>query len=114
MEKYSGQRQLSFRYSFPVGPRSIAAGVTLRLIGNDIYKFETLASWPNEDLSEAVERGVRDGLSAIGFDPDLGIRVVLEEIEWDPVNSSIYAFYVAARHIASFGRTLEEVRSQEK
>ena len=55
------------------------------------------ARWPEENYSAAVERGVRDGLRESGYDPELGVRVVLEGVEWDRINSSERAFYVAAK-----------------
>ncbi len=49
------------------------------------------------DCSGAVERGVRDGLRDSGYDPDLGVRVLLKSVECDPVGSSEHTFYIAAK-----------------
>ena len=101
MVKFGPQIEVSFRFSVPTGPRSEAAGVSLGLYVYDSYEFVNAAEWPAEwpgaDYSRAVERGVRDGLRECGFDPDLGVRVVLEAVEFDPVNSDERSFYIAAK-----------------
>ena len=97
MEKFRGEIQICFQYSEHLGPRFEAAGVTLRLITHDSYEFASTAQWPEEDYSMAVERGVRDGLRESGYDPDLGIRVLLEDVEYDRIDSSERSFYVAAK-----------------
>ena len=106
MEKFRGQIQLGFRYSEHLGPRYQSAGISIRFITHDTYNFEFLASWPEHNFSKAVEQGVLDGLRETGFDPDLGVHVVVENIEYDPVNSSEHAFYIAAKHVASFRSTV--------
>jgi hypothetical protein len=100
MEKFRGQIYISFRYIEHLGPRSESAGVSLRLSTHYRYEFESTVDWPNEDYTGAVERGVRDGLNEAGFDPDLGIRVLLEDVEHDVVDSCERSFYVAARSAA--------------
>ncbi|HTG92205.1 MAG TPA: hypothetical protein VL866_06445 [Pyrinomonadaceae bacterium] len=97
MEKFRGQSKISFRYSEHLGPRCEAAGVSLVLITDDNYEFVSNAHWPEEDFVAAVERGVRDGLFEAGFDPDLGVSVLLEAVEYDPIDSCERAFYVAAK-----------------
>lgn len=97
MEKFRGEIEIGFRYSEHLGPRFDAAGVSLRLTTHDRYEFTSTAQWPEEDYSVAVERGVRDGLRESGYDPDLGVRVILEGVEYDRVNSSEHTFYVAAK-----------------
>jgi hypothetical protein len=97
MEKFRGYIQIGFRYCERLGPRSESAGVALRLSSQDDYGFVCEAQWPEEDFSSAVERGVRDGLREAGFDPALGVSVLLESVEYDPVNSCERAFYVAAK-----------------
>jgi len=54
-----------------------------------------------DDFSDAVERGGRDGLRESGFDPDLGVSVLLESVEYDPINSCERSFYIAAKCAAS-------------
>ena len=97
MDKFRGQIQIGFCYSEHLGPRFEAAGVALRLTTHDRYEFTSEARWPEDDYSVAVERGVRDGLRESGFDPDLGVSVVLEGVEYDRVSSSEHTFYVAAK-----------------
>lgn len=80
-----------------LGPRFDAAGVSLHLETHDRYEFISAAQWPEDDYTRAVERGVRDGLQESGYDPDMGVRVVLEAVEYDQVNSSEHTFYVAAK-----------------
>lgn len=97
MEKFRGQIQIDFRFSEHLGPRFESAGVTLRLSTDDKYKFSTNVKWSEEDYSRAVESGVRDGLKESGYDPDRGIDVILESIEYHPIDSSERSFYVAAK-----------------
>ena len=97
MEKFGGKIEVGFNYVRPLGPRSDKAGVRLSFTASDGYRFANGASWPDENLGRVVERGARDGLVEAGFDPDLGVLVVLRGVEWDPVNSSEHSFYHAAR-----------------
>ena len=97
MEKFAGIIHVGFNYSRCVGPRYHKAGVRLRLATHDGYRFANGVRWPAEDLGKVVERGARDGLAEAGFDPDLGVEVVLLEVEWDAIHSSEHSFYVAAR-----------------
>ena len=97
MEKFRGQIQLSFRYSEHLGPRFEGAGVSLRLSTHDRYEFLSIVRWPEDDYSVAVERGAREGMRESGYDPDLGVRVLLEDVEYDPVTSSERSFYYAAK-----------------
>jgi hypothetical protein len=100
MEKFGGTIKLAFSYSDCKGPRSDAAGVQLSLSVSDEYEFVNAARWPEENYGHVVERGVRDALRDVGYDPDLGVRVVLKGVEWDSVNSSEHSFYMAARGVA--------------
>ena len=97
MQKFRGQIQISFQYLEHLGPRSVGAGVSLRLLPHDCYKFVSAADWPAESYSHAVEKGVREGLKESGFDPDMGINVLLEDINYDYIGSSEHSFYVAAK-----------------
>jgi hypothetical protein len=97
MEKFAGFISVGFEYRRPLGARCVAAGVSIHLSTSDDYKFENAVAWPEADYSGAVERGVRDGLRDSGYDPDLGVRVLLKSIEYDLVDSSEHTFYVAAK-----------------
>jgi len=110
MEKFRGQIKIGFRYSEHLGPRYEAAGVSLVLVADDNYEFVSNAHWPKEDLGAAVERGVRDGLRESGCEPDLGVNVLLEAVEYDPIDSCERAFYVAAK-CAALARTIIRRRS---
>jgi hypothetical protein len=97
MEKFRGQIQIAFSYSEHLGPRFDGAGVSLKMMTNDSYEFINAAQWTEYNFGNEVEKGVRDGLSEIGYNPDLGIRIILESIEYDSVNSSEHSFYIAAK-----------------
>ncbi len=97
MEKFRGQIQIEFRFSEHLGPRFESAGVLIRLSTDEKYEFASVAKWSEEDYSPAVERGIRDGLKESGYNPDLGINVKLENIDYHPVNSSELSFYIAAK-----------------
>ena len=101
MKQFRGAIQVSFRYHKHLGPRGEMAGVSLGLGSNDTYRFTSQARWPEDDYTSAVERGVRDGLREAGFDPDLGVSVRLEAVEYHPIDSDERAFYFAAKSAAS-------------
>lgn len=116
MEKFHHEIKVGFGFSIPTGPRSEAAGVSLHFYVHDSYVFVNAAEWPAEwpgsDYGSAVERGVRDGLRESGYDPDLGVRVVLEGVDFDPVNSDERSFYVAAKCAAQARRMVSRVRHE--
>lgn len=97
MKKFRGRVEVGFNYSRPLGPRYDKAGVRLSFTASDGYRFADGASWPAENLGGVVERGARDGMVEAGFDPDLGVLVVLRGVEWDAVHSSEHSFYHAAK-----------------
>ena len=97
MRKFRGHLKISFSYSEHLGGRIVGAGVSLRLMTHDDYKFVNSAHWSESDFGNIVEKGVKDGLVESGYDPDLGIHIVLENIEYDPVDSSEHSFYVASK-----------------
>lgn len=97
MKKFRGEILINFSYSEHLGPRFDSAGVSLRMTTADIYEFVNSAKWIDYNFGNVVEKGVKDGLIEIGYNPDLGIRVVLEKIEYDFVYSSEHSFYVAAK-----------------
>ncbi|MDQ3799246.1 MAG: hypothetical protein M3384_07345 [Acidobacteriota bacterium] len=111
MKKFRGQIQISFRYSQHLGPRFDAAGVTLRLETADSYKFADAAQWDFSNYSGAVERGVREALIESGCDPESGIHVTLQEIDYDYVNSSEFSFYIAARCAVKSRFMISEIRN---
>ncbi|CAN5684369.1 hypothetical protein BH20ACI4_BH20ACI4_30420 [soil metagenome] len=97
MKKFRGQILINFSYSEHLGPRFDGAGVSLRMTTHDSYEFVNAADWSEYDFGYAVENGIRNGLTEIEIDPDLGVRIVLEKVEYDPVDSSEHSFYVAAK-----------------
>lgn len=97
MKKFYGRIRIGFQFSRPISPRILAAGVHLSLTTHDRYEFVSTVNWPDTDYSNAVERGVRDGLRESGYDPDLGVHVSLKDVVSDPVNSSEHCFYWAAK-----------------
>jgi hypothetical protein len=108
MEKFRGYDKVGFQYSRALGGRSQAAGVFICFSANDTYSFISMVDWPEAVFREAVERGVRAGLIESGYDPDLGVEVRIEKIEYDPVNSSEIAFYKAARYASKASKALTE------
>jgi hypothetical protein len=80
-----------------VGPRSIFARVKLSLCSNDSFVFESRVRWPEENYDRWVLDGVLDALFGVDNKPPLGVRVVLLEAGWDPVNSAPIAYYRAAK-----------------
>lgn len=97
MQKFRGQIQIGFRYSEHLGARFETAGVTLRLESAENYKFESTARWETENYTSAVERGIKDGLIESEIDPELGIHITLQEINYDSINSSEHSFYISAK-----------------
>ena len=97
MKKFFGEISINFSYSEHLGPRFHKAGVSLRLTTYDSYEFINAAVWTEHNFAYAIENGVKDGLNEIGYSPDLGVRVVLESVEYDSVDSSEHSFYAAAK-----------------
>jgi hypothetical protein len=110
MEKFRGQIKISFQFSEHVGPRFIAAGLTMRLEYADDYKFVSNAVWESDDYTEAVDRGVLDGLIESKIDPELGIHVTLLQINFDPIDSSWMSFYAAAKSVVLSRVAISETR----
>ena len=113
MKKFLGQIKISFQFSEHVGPRFIAAGLTMRLEYADDYKFVSNAVWESEDYTEAVERGVLDGLIESEIDPELGIHITLLQVDFDPIDSSWMAFYAAAKSIIFSKVVISEARKSK-
>ncbi len=113
MEKFRGQIKISLQFSEYVGPRFIAAGLTVRLEYADDYKFVSDAVWESDNYTEAVERGVLDGLIESEIDPELGIHVTLLQVNFDPIDSSWMAFYVAAKSVVLSRVAISEERKQK-
>ena len=100
MRKFRGQIQVNFSFSENFGPKSESAGVSLKMTTHNNYEFINADNWSGYNFGYSVEKGVRDGLVEIGYDPDLGIKIVLESVDFDPVNSSERSFYIAAKSAA--------------
>ena len=97
MQKYRGLIKIRFWYSEALGPRSHTAGVSLSLSSQDSYEFVNAAQWTIADYSHAVEKGIKEGLLETGFDPEMGIKITLDAIDEDHIDSSEHAFYIAAK-----------------
>jgi hypothetical protein len=69
----------------------------LSLAVADSFVFESRAQWPEDNYDRWVLDGVLDALFGWDHKPLLGMRVVLEEVGWDPVNSAPIAYYRAAK-----------------
>ena len=100
MEKFRGEIRINFSYSEHLGPRFDGAGISLRMTTHDSYEFINAANWVEYDFGYVVEKGVRDGLTEIGINPNLCVHIVLESVIYDSVESSEFSFYVAAKSAA--------------
>lgn len=113
MKKFLGQIKISFHFSEHVGPSFIAAGLTLRLEYADDYKFVSDAVWESENYTEAVERGVLDGLIESEINPELGIHITLLQVDFHSIDSSEMAFYAAAKSVIVSRATISEARKSK-
>jgi hypothetical protein len=97
--KFLGEIEIQFRFRQYLGPRFQAAGVTLQFSTNDEYSFTSKATWPDSNInySGAVEKGVKIGLKESGYDINQGVHIVLKDIDYHEVDSSEFAFFLAAK-----------------
>lgn len=114
MRKFRAEIQIRFQYSEGLGARSESAGVSLQLSTHDTYEFVNAAQWTEYDFGYAVEKGVRDGLIESDINPDLGIQIVLESVDYDSSASSEHSFYAAAKSAAKAQVVISNSRNQNK
>jgi hypothetical protein len=114
MKKFLGQIKISFQFSEHVGPRFITAGLTVKLEYADDFKFVSNVVWESDDYTEAIERGIFDGLIESEIDPELGIHITLLQVDVDPIDSSEMAFYAAAKSIVLSRVAISQGRKQKK
>jgi hypothetical protein len=72
-------------------------GVKLRFESGDAFSFLSNASWPSSDNYEAA---IRQGVESVfieRFGALSPVRVTLEDVSWDPINSCEAGFRSAAR-----------------
>jgi hypothetical protein len=109
IRKFRGQCKIRHSYSEHLGGRM---SVAFRIEKADDYHFIDAANWTGVNFSSVVERGVRDGLNDLEYDLDLGIHIVLEEIDYSPIDSSEYSFYTAAK--TAIESQASNIKSQHK
>src|SRR5579864_9204237 len=91
-----GQVEVYGHFSKHLGPRYVAAGLRLQFHDNQTpgIHFKVVVS---VEYREAIVKGVKDGIAVRFPDfPETG-SVWITEVTEDPVNSSPWAFYLAAR-----------------
>jgi hypothetical protein len=94
-----GMMTVDHEYNRVVGPRSIYAKVSLSISPNDVFAFESMARWPDENYDRFVLDGILDALFGWDYKPPVAARFVLQEVGWHPVNSAPIAYYRAAKII---------------
>jgi hypothetical protein len=91
-------RTSEFRYQRILGPRSAFAVVRIHGEPADEFAFESHVTWPCDDCTVAILDGILDELFANGTGHVVAnVRFTLEAVQWDDVDSSINAYYLAAR-----------------
>jgi translation elongation factor EF-G len=95
--KFFGQFEITYGFRRHLGPRFQHADVTIQFLFHDKYEFSSLAKWSQENYDDTVERGIKDGLSDLGYDLEKGIKITLTNIGYHEVDSSEWAFYLAAK-----------------
>ena len=95
--RFKGRIHVDYGFGRVVGARVSTARVSLTLSEADQYSFTSEVDWPECDCTQAVERGVRDGMHDSGWNPDDGVNIVLNHIVWQPVDSTEQAFYLAGK-----------------
>ena len=62
------------------------------------FSFQSTAVWPEANYENAVRRGILEVLTVAGYvDSSFGANFVLHEIDWHPIDSTEYAFLMAAK-----------------
>lgn len=95
-------RRVTFRHYRVLGPRSESAVVVMRFEPAETFSFASNVRWPAGEHSplyhECLIDGLLDELLARDIEPFVtGIHVVLDAIEFNAIESSPHAFYLAAR-----------------
>ena len=90
--------EISYKQTYTKrGPMIQVAGVEISLSPANDYSFHSQITWPKENYSDAVEKGVIDGLLEIQIDPKLGIKINLLNIEFHEYSSGPGSFYEATK-----------------
>jgi hypothetical protein len=94
-----GEVTVSFEYRRHVGPRYVHGAVTLKFSPSRTFEFRSEAIWPpGEDYTSAIERAVREVLSARGVLHST--ECTLCRVDWDDVASCESGFAAAGRGAA--------------
>ena len=90
------------------GGKDIYGRVTLRAAPADVLEFESLVTWPHPNDQKETEEYIFSAILRRAlleeYFPVLGMKIVLEEIGWDHVNSCPIGYYSAAS--AAMGKIL--------
>lgn len=94
---FDGFAKVTFTVARQIGQRGFYAGLTLSAKAAADFKFSSATVWPQgEGYEEAVREGIVEAMTVHGQGL-LAAEVRVEEIEWQPVDSSPGAFRFAAR-----------------
>lgn len=88
--------QVTFEFLRHVGPRLVHGGVTLSFQASSQYEFVSQSQWPEADNYDSA---VREGVEHVfmqRYGTLSGVKVILEQISWDSINSSKSGFHHAA------------------
>jgi hypothetical protein len=107
-----GQVEVYGHFSKHLGPRYMAAGLRLQFHDNQIpgIHFKVAVS---EEYREAITKGIEDGMSFRFPDfPETGSVWITEATE-HPVDSSRWAFYLAARCVIEQAYALTQLKDPQ-
>jgi hypothetical protein len=91
-----GMPSVSFSFHLPSGPKWHKAGVTISYEGQYPLEFRSRVTWPeNSNFETDVRAGILRAVVADGV-PQIGGKFSLDAIQVDPIESSQFAFCVAA------------------
>ena len=93
-------------YRRHTGGKDIYGKVVLSASPSDEFRFISYATWPDarskEEMEDYVVSAILRRVLLEEYFPVLGLRIVLEDVGWDAVNSCAIGYYLATE--AAIGR----------
>jgi hypothetical protein len=95
-----GEHSFQEEFKRVTGPRTIYGSVSITVEPNSKFEFISSADWPVENYEEAVLEAILDVFLTESFEPLLGIKVILNSIQWHNIDSSYLGYYLASKKVA--------------
>lgn len=101
-----GQSVVSYSFNEHIGPTFNFAGISIRLQRAPETTISFGSIEITEEFKEPIIKGILDGLSDIGLDPDEKVSATIVAVEEHEVHSNAWSFYLASRIAVSSRKTL--------